>query len=380
MELYIQGKDHGWIILNSVVNGPLVWPTVVQEDGNVRLKIYEELSDKEKLHVDCDLKATNIVLQGLPPDVYSLVNHHKVAKDIWDRVKLLMQGTSLLKQEHECKLYDEFDKFSHVKGETLHQYYLSLPPEYGKFVTDVKLARDLHTSNYDHLYAYLEQQEAHANEARLMRKIFPCPLALVANYHQPQSHFNNYHSQYTTLQYQQQFSPLTQHVYSSPPQSNPYGAPHHSQQYPTAYPTNLSHTQPSVTKNAYLPLTIPQQPQAEFPQLDSCHVVPTFLSGIKPLFKMVKLPLNKFKEDKVKMLSVQEHKVMLQVHETITHNAAFQTDDLDYYDSDCDDISSAKAVLMASLSSCDSDVLSEIDAVRKTDIAAEVTKEIALSS
>ncbi|GJX53265.1 hypothetical protein Tco_0281634 [Tanacetum coccineum] len=41
---------------------------------------------------DCDLKATNIVLQGLPPDVYSLVNHHKVAKEIWDRVRLLMKG------------------------------------------------------------------------------------------------------------------------------------------------------------------------------------------------------------------------------------------------------------------------------------------------
>nr|GEV74466.1 hypothetical protein [Tanacetum cinerariifolium] len=64
MELYIQGKEHGRIILNSVENGPLVWPTVEQEDGTVRLKTYEELSDKEKLQADCDLKATNIVLQG----------------------------------------------------------------------------------------------------------------------------------------------------------------------------------------------------------------------------------------------------------------------------------------------------------------------------
>nr|GEW69150.1 hypothetical protein [Tanacetum cinerariifolium] len=38
---------------------------------------------------------------------------------------------------------------------------------------------------------------------------------------------------------------------------------------------------------------------------------------------------------------------------------AFQTDDLDVYDSNCDDISSAIAVLMANLSSCDSDVLTE---------------------
>ncbi|GKB36799.1 hypothetical protein Tco_0881741 [Tanacetum coccineum] len=124
MELYIQGKDHGCIILNSVKNGPLIWLTVEQEGDTVRLKTCEELSYKEKLQADCDLKATNIVLQGLPPDVYSLVNHHKVSKDIWDRVKLLMQGTSLSKQERECKLYDEFDKFSHVKGETMYEYYL----------------------------------------------------------------------------------------------------------------------------------------------------------------------------------------------------------------------------------------------------------------
>ncbi|GJW89391.1 hypothetical protein Tco_0164731 [Tanacetum coccineum] len=118
------GKDNGRIILTSVENGPLVCPIVALENSTVRPKTYEELSDKEKLQADCDLRATNIVLQVLPPDVYALVNHHKVSKDKWDRVKLLMQGTSLSKQERECKLYDEFDKFSYVKGETLHQYYL----------------------------------------------------------------------------------------------------------------------------------------------------------------------------------------------------------------------------------------------------------------
>ncbi|GKF51841.1 retrovirus-related pol polyprotein from transposon TNT 1-94, partial [Tanacetum coccineum] len=39
--------------------------------------------------------------------------------------------------------------------------------------------------------------------------------------------------------------------------------------------------------------------------------------------------------------------------------AAIQTEDLDAYDSDCDDIVFAKAVLMANLLRCDSDVLSE---------------------
>ncbi|GJU21815.1 hypothetical protein Tco_1155157 [Tanacetum coccineum] len=82
MELYIEGKDNGRMMLNSDNNGPLIWPNTVNEDGTTRVKKYEELTATEKLQADCDLKTANIVLQGLPPDVYSLVNHHKVAKDI----------------------------------------------------------------------------------------------------------------------------------------------------------------------------------------------------------------------------------------------------------------------------------------------------------
>ncbi|GKF82531.1 hypothetical protein Tco_0244187, partial [Tanacetum coccineum] len=43
----------------------------------------------------------------------------------------------------------------------------------------------------------------------------------------------------------------------------------------------------------------------------------------------------------------------------IPNNAAFQTKDLDTYDSNCDDISNAKAVLMANISNYGSDVISE---------------------
>nr|GFA00095.1 integrase, catalytic region, zinc finger, CCHC-type, peptidase aspartic, catalytic [Tanacetum cinerariifolium] len=93
--------------------------------------------------------------------------------------------------ERECKLYDAFDKFTHINEESLHTYYLrftqlindmniykmnveqfqvntkflnSLPPEWSKFVTDVKLVKYFHTSYYDQLHVYLKQHELHANE------------------------------------------------------------------------------------------------------------------------------------------------------------------------------------------------------------------------
>ncbi|GJW15309.1 hypothetical protein Tco_0019442 [Tanacetum coccineum] len=45
---------------------------------------------------------------------------------------------------------------------------------------------------------------------------------------------------------------------------------------------------------------------------------------------------------------------------TIPNTVAFQTKDLDAYDSDCDDVSNAKAVLMANLSNYGSNVISEV--------------------
>nr|GFB69465.1 hypothetical protein [Tanacetum cinerariifolium] len=43
----------------------------------------------------------------------------------------------------------------------------------------------------------------------------------------------------------------------------------------------------------------------------------------------------------------------------VTNNAAYQADDLDAYDSDCDEINSAKIALMANLSHYGSDTLAE---------------------
>nr|GEW40729.1 hypothetical protein [Tanacetum cinerariifolium] len=153
------------MILESIEHGPLLWP-IVKEDGVIRLKKYSKLSAAEAIQADWDVKETNIILQRLPLE---------------EKIQMLMQGTSLTKQERECKLYDEFNKFAYRKGKILRDFYLrfslflndmnmynmkleqfhvntkflnTLPPEWSKFVTDVKLVRDLHTTNVDQLHAF----------------------------------------------------------------------------------------------------------------------------------------------------------------------------------------------------------------------------------
>nr|GEZ67118.1 hypothetical protein [Tanacetum cinerariifolium] len=80
---------------------------------------------------------------------------------------------------------------------------LILSPEWSKFVTDVKLVKDLHVTNFDHLFAHLECHEAHANEIRILKERSHDPLALIAN-HQ--------HNTYQTAAYNnpQQQSSLSQ--------------------------------------------------------------------------------------------------------------------------------------------------------------------------
>nr|GEU75358.1 retrovirus-related Pol polyprotein from transposon TNT 1-94 [Tanacetum cinerariifolium] len=68
MELYMLNRPHGKMILESVEQGPLIWPSV-EVEGVTRLKKYFELFAAKAIQADCDVKATNIILQGLPPEV-----------------------------------------------------------------------------------------------------------------------------------------------------------------------------------------------------------------------------------------------------------------------------------------------------------------------
>ncbi|GKG11033.1 hypothetical protein Tco_0342433 [Tanacetum coccineum] len=108
---------------------------------------------------------------------------------------MLLEGSELTKEDRESQLYDDFKHFRHNKGETIHDYYVrfaklindmrnikmtmskmqlnskfvnNMLPEWGGFVTAVKLNRGLRDSNYDQLYDYLKQHEAHANENKMI--------------------------------------------------------------------------------------------------------------------------------------------------------------------------------------------------------------------
>ena len=85
IRLYCLGKDNGVNILKSIDEGPFQVGTTrdtISEAtdqspavfGPNRPRTYNELSDEEKKRYDADIRASNIIIQGLPKDVYKLIN------------------------------------------------------------------------------------------------------------------------------------------------------------------------------------------------------------------------------------------------------------------------------------------------------------------
>ncbi|GKC50215.1 hypothetical protein Tco_1072960, partial [Tanacetum coccineum] len=146
IRLYCLGKDNGENIMKLITEGPFKIGTFIQtpaeetegalQPGPERARIFTDLSAKEK--------------------------------------------------GRESQLYDEFEHFHQIKGETIHVYYvrfmklindmrnikMTMPrmqlnskfmnnmlPEWSRFITEVKLNRGLNESNFDQVYAYLKQHK-----------------------------------------------------------------------------------------------------------------------------------------------------------------------------------------------------------------------------
>ncbi|GKC16655.1 hypothetical protein Tco_1013437 [Tanacetum coccineum] len=142
-----QGKENGLHILQSIDQGPFKLGTTRDTLGTTpkggvllgpqRPHTYDDLNDNDKKRFDADVCATNIVLQGLPKDIYKLINHNIEAKAIWDNVKMLLAGSELTKEDRESQLYNEFERFKMLPGKNINEYYF----RFHKLVNDTRNIR-----------------------------------------------------------------------------------------------------------------------------------------------------------------------------------------------------------------------------------------------
>ncbi|GJX80337.1 hypothetical protein Tco_0328486 [Tanacetum coccineum] len=123
--------------------------------GPERDIVFADLTPEEKERFKADIHATNILLQDAPGRFTKLIND--------------MQNIKMTMPKMQLNL----------------KFVNNMLPEWDRFVTAVKLNRGLKTSNYDQLYAYLKQHEAHANKNKMMLERYNQhaidPLAFVSN-------------------------------------------------------------------------------------------------------------------------------------------------------------------------------------------------------
>ncbi|GJR71433.1 hypothetical protein Tco_0083798 [Tanacetum coccineum] len=111
----------------------------------------------------------------------------------------LAEGTEGAQQlgPERARVYSDLspeDKDAPGRMQLNSKFVNNMLPEWGRFVTVVKLNRGLRDSNYDQLYAYLKQHKAHANENKMMLDRFTQhtvdPLALMSNVSHQQTSSN----------------------------------------------------------------------------------------------------------------------------------------------------------------------------------------------
>ncbi|GJR11651.1 retrovirus-related pol polyprotein from transposon TNT 1-94 [Tanacetum coccineum] len=156
-----------------------------------RKKLDSEFSEEENKLEMADTQAEIILSQGLPRHIFNNLNQTSTAKEIWDNVEMLMQGSGRTIQQRKEDLFDEYERFRAIGNESIHDYFVrfhklvndmkitqlnipthqmntkfvnNLPAYWGKYVTNVKQNMDISTTPYVQIYTHLKAYEPHAKK------------------------------------------------------------------------------------------------------------------------------------------------------------------------------------------------------------------------
>nr|GEZ23461.1 hypothetical protein [Tanacetum cinerariifolium] len=292
------------MILESVEQGPLIWPTS-KENGVTRPKRYSELTLSEAIQADCDVKATNIILQGLTVSMF------KQGDDPIDAINHMMSFLSAVVTSHFPTTNNQLRNSSNPRQQvTIHDGRVTVQPVHRR---QISYATGTSNTCTPEISASTNgKQRALRNSSNPRQQV-------------------TIHDGRVTVQ------------------------PVHRRQI--SYATGTSKTctpEISASTNGKQRAVICYNCKVEGHISKQCT---------KPKRKRD----DSWFKDKVFLVQAQANRQILHDEElqfladlgipegqatqsVITYNAAYQTDDLDAYDSECDELNTAKIAFMANLS------------------------------
>nr|GEZ62305.1 hypothetical protein [Tanacetum cinerariifolium] len=164
---YLEEQTDGEAMINSIQNDPKFWTT------------------EEKKIIKIDRLARSLLIQGLPNDIYSLIDSNKTAKHLWDALERQMCGSEYGEQDRKAAILYEYETFKATEGEQLIDTYLRCL----QVINDLKKC-GYKKNNYELNYKFLNnlqpewKQHGDVNDALRYKKkaivVTLDPLALVA--------------------------------------------------------------------------------------------------------------------------------------------------------------------------------------------------------
>ncbi|GKF44007.1 hypothetical protein Tco_0130559, partial [Tanacetum coccineum] len=152
---------------------------------------------EEKKTRKIDRLARSLLIQGLPNDIYSLIDSNDTTKDLWDALERQMCGFEYVEQDKKAAILYKYKTFKATEGEQFLDTYLrylqvinhlkkcgykkdncelnykflnNLHPEWKQYGTLMRQTKNLMDINIDARYNILKQNQGDVNDAMGYKK------------------------------------------------------------------------------------------------------------------------------------------------------------------------------------------------------------------
>nr|GEY51712.1 integrase, catalytic region, zinc finger, CCHC-type, peptidase aspartic, catalytic [Tanacetum cinerariifolium] len=162
---YLEEQIDREAMINSIKNGDQPLPRVTQvsiagttSTKQPPLKDKSMWSDQEKRVQKIDHLARSLLIQGLPNDLYSLIDSNKTAKDLWDALARHMLGFEyVINDLKKCG-------YSKENYELNFKFLNNLQPAWKQYATMMRQNKNLIDINIDALYNIFKQNQGDVND------------------------------------------------------------------------------------------------------------------------------------------------------------------------------------------------------------------------
>nr|GEX58509.1 hypothetical protein [Tanacetum cinerariifolium] len=138
---YLKEQTDGEAMINSIQNDDQPLPVIAQvslaetaQNAPLTFKDLKFWTAEEKKSRKIDHLASSLLIQGLPNDIYSLIDSNKTAKDLWDALERQMRSSEYGEQDIKTAILYEYETFKSNEGEQLLDTYL----RYLQVINDLK--------------------------------------------------------------------------------------------------------------------------------------------------------------------------------------------------------------------------------------------------